>query len=187
MLGDIVLLGRDGHIVGPVVHFADDLLDRLRGVALLAGFDEVGVLGEARRVHQQGHAVAAAQFGRFADVAHRHGLASGRVVGDGEHHARNLFARVFGEDLFEFRKVHLAFERQFELRVGRGVDRAVHGVAAAEFDVPLRGVEVRVARHEVALLEQRREDHVLRGAPLVRGLEPRHAEQLRDRRFEPEL
>ena len=51
------------------------LLDRLRGVALLAGFDEVGVFGEARRVHQQGHAVAAAQFGRFADVAHRHGLA----------------------------------------------------------------------------------------------------------------
>ena len=53
--------------------------------------------------------------------------------------------------------------------------------------MPLRGVEVRVARHDVALLEQRREDHVLRGAPLVRGQEPRHAEQLRDRRFEPEI
>ena len=182
-----VLLGRDGHDVGPGVHFADDLLDRLRGITLLAGLDEVGVLGEARRVHQEGHAVAAAQFGCLADVAHRHGLASGRVVGDGEHHARNPFARVLTQDLFEFRKVHFAFERQFQLRVGRGVDRAVHGVAAAELDVSLRGVEVRVAGDDVALLEQRREDHVLRGASLVRGQEPRHAEQVADCLLEPEV
>ena len=182
-----VLLGRNGHDVGVLVDFAHDLLDRLVGVALLAGLDEVGVLGEAGRVDEQGHAVTAAHLGRLADVAHRHGLSSGRVVGDRQHDARNLLAGILAQHLFELGGVHLALEGDFELRVGRGVDRAVHGVTAAVFDMSLRGVEMGVARHDVAFAEQRREDDVLRRAALMRGQEVGHAEQPFDRLPEPEV
>ena len=61
----------------------------------------------------------------------------------GQHHARNLLAGILAQDLFEFLRVHLALEGEFELGVGCGVDRTVDGVAAAELDVSLRGVEVR--------------------------------------------
>ena len=182
-----VLLGRDGHDVGIGVDFADDLLDRLVGVTGFAGLDEVGVFGETGRVEQQGHSVAAAYFGRLADVAHRHGLSACRVVGDGQHHARNFLARVLAQELFELGDVHFAFERQLLLGVGRLVDGAVHGVAAAELDVSLRGVEMGIARHDVALFEQRREDDVLSGAPLMRGQEERHAEEPGDGLPEPEI
>ena len=111
-----VLLGRDGHDVGIGVDFADDLLDGLVGIALLAGLDEIGILGEAGRVEQQGYAIAAADFGRFADVAHRHGLAAGRVVGDGQHDARDFLARVLAQELFELGDVHLTLERQLSFR-----------------------------------------------------------------------
>ena len=53
--------------------------------------------------------------------------------------------------------------------------------------MPLRGVEVRVARHDVALLEQRREDDVLGGAALVRGQEVGHVEQAPDDLLQPEV
>ena len=182
-----VLLGRDGHDVGIGVDFADDLLDGLVGIAFLAGLDEIGILGETGRVEQQGYAIAAADFGRFADVAHRHGLAAGRVVGDGQHDARDFLARVLAQELFELGDVHLTLERQLFLGVGRIVDRAVHGVAAAEFDVPFGGVEMGVARDDVARLEQCRKDHVLRSTPLVRGQEIGHPEDAFDRLLEPEI
>ena len=182
-----VLLGRNGHQVGVGVDFAYDLLDALVLVAGLAGLDEVGVLGEAGRVDQHRDAVAAAQLGGLADVAHRNGLAAGRVVGDGQHHARDLLLRVRLEHVLQLLQIHFTLERKLLLRVGRSVDGAVDRMAAAELDVALRGVEMRVARHDVALLEQGREDHVLGGAALVGRQEVGHAEEVVHDLLQPEV
>ena len=45
---DAVFLGRHRHGIHVAIHLAGNLLDGLVGISLLAGLDEIGVLGKAR-------------------------------------------------------------------------------------------------------------------------------------------
>ena len=93
-------------------HLLRDLFRRPVGVARLALADEPGVFGEAAGVEIERNAVRGAhRFHRF-DIGHRDRLAAAGVVGDGEHHQRDL-RRAFGRDQrLQRRHVHVAFEIQ---------------------------------------------------------------------------
>ena len=142
-------------------------------------------MGETSRVDQQGNSIAAAQFGRSLDIPHRNGLASGRVVGDGQHDTGDLLLGVFLEDRFQLFEVHLSLEGKFPLSVGRRVDRTVDCYGTAKLDVPLCRVEMGVARNDIALFEQGGEDDVLGSATLVCRQEIGHSEDFLDYGFEP--
>ena len=47
---EAVFLGGHSHAISQRKHLLYDLLDGLVGIALLAGLDEIGILGEAGRV-----------------------------------------------------------------------------------------------------------------------------------------
>ena len=55
-----VFLGRHRHRIHVAVHLAGYLLDALVAVAFLARLDEIGILGKASRVHDDGNTVAVA-------------------------------------------------------------------------------------------------------------------------------
>ena len=98
-----------------------------------------------------------------------------------------IFSRALGLDQpFERRDVHVAFERNARLRVGGFGQRQIDGARAGELDVGARGVEVRVAGHDVAGPAHHGEQNALRRAALVRGDHVREAGELVDHFFEPE-
>ena len=165
---EAVLLGRHGHAVGIREHLAGDFLDGLVGISFLAGLDEICVLGKTGGVEDDTLAIFIGNTAHLAQVLHRHGLAAGGVVSDGNDDERHLVA-VLLESLFEFSNVNIAFEGQFKLSVAGSVDRAVKRGGMTRFDVALGGVEVRVAGHDSALLHEVGEEYVLGSAALMGG------------------
>ena len=96
-----------------------------------------------------------AQFARFADILHAHGLTAGSVIGNGQHHTGDILAVTRLKCCFQFAEIHFALEGKFPLRIGSCINRAVQRNSLAEFDMPFRGIKVRVARNEVTLLQDR--------------------------------
>ncbi len=107
------------------------------------------------------------QLAHGAQIGHRHGLSAGCVVGYGHDDERHA-ALVVGHGLLQLVDVNVALEGMLQLCVAGLVDGAVHGERLAALDMPLGGVEMRVARHHVAGLDQCAEHHVLGGAALMR-------------------
>src|SRR6185295_11361408 len=64
--------------------------------------------------------------------------------------------------------IHVSLERQLELRVRGLRKRKIDGSRASVFDICPRGVEMRIARDDVALLAHDREQDPLGGAALMR-------------------
>jgi len=73
--------------------------------------DEVRVLREPTGVDIERHPVAAADLGDGAHVRHRYRLATTRVVGDRQHHERDLVRTLPVEQVLQRLDVHVAFER----------------------------------------------------------------------------
>ena len=79
------------------------------------------------------------------DVRHRHRLPAAGVVRDGQHHQRNFLRAFGGDQLFERRDVHVAFERNTRLGIrGRG-KRKIDGPGSRELDIRAGRIEVCVA------------------------------------------
>ena len=148
---DGILLGRHGHIVCALIHLMDNLADGLVLIALLAGLDEVGVLGETCGVHKQLDTVFLTQSGYALDVLHGHGLSAGGVVGNGQHYARYLLAGSGLEHFLKLLQVHIALEGNLQLGIGGLLDGAVQSHGLAVLDMTLGGVEMRVAGEDVTL------------------------------------
>ena len=171
-----VFLGRHRHRIHVGIHLARNLLDGFLGISLFARLDEIGVFGKSGRVHHHGHAVFVAERAGFADVLHRNGLSANGVVRHREHHKRHV-SLVLDEHFLEFFQRYVALERQLQLRVASLVDGHVDGLRLAKLNVALRRVEMGVARNNVALLHQIREEHVLGSATLMGGNDVLEAEQ----------
>ena len=95
------------------------------------------------------------------------GLSAGGVVCD-RHDDERYLVGVLGKTFLKLVEIHVALEGHFELGVLCLVDGAVYSESLAALDVTLGGVEVRVARNDVALHEVG-EKHVLGSAALVGG------------------
>ena len=163
---ETVFLSRHGHRVHIREHLAGDLLDGFVGVAFLARLDEIGVLGEASRVHIYGHTVFVAEFGGGFDVSHRDGLTTDGVVGDGQYHERHV-ALVLAEHFLQFLERDVALEGSLELGVFGIVAGDVNSRGFAGFDMTFGGVEVCIAGDDLTGLNEVREEHVLGCATLV--------------------
>ena len=162
-----VLLGAHGHAVSIAEHLHGNLAEGLVLVAFLAGLDEVAVLNEAGTIDIDGHTVFVAQLAGLADVLHRDGLAAHGVVGHGEDHEGHI-ALVLLQHLLQLLEAHITLEGHLELRVVGLGDGHVDGEGLAALDVALGGVEVGIAGHHHAGLDQVGEQHVLGRAALVR-------------------
>ena len=101
------------------------------------------------------------------DIRHGNRLSAHGVVRHRQHHKRHI-SLVFYEHFLEFFERHIALERQFLLRVLRLVDGHVDGFRLAALDVAFRRVEMGVARNNVTLLHQIREQYILGCATLMR-------------------
>jgi hypothetical protein len=115
--------------------------------------DEVRIFGEAAGVEIQRDLVARGYFAHGAQVGDRNRLASARIIRDGDHHQRDFFGAVFGDETLECGHVHVAFERNARLRVGGFGQGEIDGFGAREFDVGARRVEVRVVGNDVSGLQ----------------------------------
>ena len=163
-----VLLGGHGHAVGAGRHVLDDADDVPVGLAGLALLDEPGVLGEPAGVEEQRLAVAVRDLGHRADVVERDRLPATGVVGDGEHDDRHVVAPL-GEQGLEPVDVQVALERVDQRGVVALGDDQVDGLGAGELDVGAGGVEVGVARHDLAGAAEDAEEDLFRGTSLVGG------------------
>ena len=161
-----VFLGAHRHAVGIREHFAGDFLDGLVFVALFAGLDEVGVFSETGGVEDDRHAVLVADFADFLQVLHRNRLAAGGVVGHRHDNERHV-SLVFGQSFVQFGRIHIPFERYFQLGVGSFIDRAVQSDGPAVFDMAFCRVEMGIARDHIAFFHGSREEHVFGSAALV--------------------
>ncbi len=150
---EAVLLGRHRHAVGKSEHLAADFLDGLVGIAFFTGLDEICVLGKTCGVENHALVVLVSDFAHLSEVGHAHRLTAGCVVGDGNDDERDLVG-VLSKAGLKLLGIHIAFERHLKLRVLGLVHSAVHGKCLAAFDVPLSGVEMRVARNDVARLHE---------------------------------
>ena len=166
---EAVLLARHRRAVGQVADLAQDLGDRLVGVALLALLDEVGVLDGAGGVEDDGDALLAAVRRDLAQVRHADRLAAGEV----HRHADGDVGDAVGADLLDQRvdlgEVDVALEGMLGGGVVRLVDDDVAEGAAGELLVQARGREVHVAGDVVAVLDQHLRQDVLGAAALMRG------------------
>ncbi len=168
-VGHAVFLGAHGASVTEREHFLGNLLGSFVGVAGLAEFDEVGVLGEAAGVEVERDVVLVADGADGASVFHGDGLAASGVIGDGEHDEGDAVASDAGDGFFEGGYVHVALEWVDEAGLLAFGDDEVESFGADSFDVGAGGVEVGVVGHYVATLEHGGEEDALGGASLVSG------------------
>ncbi len=163
-----VLFRRHCHYVSQREHLLAYLLDGGVFVLRVAHLDEVCVLGEAGRVENDALVVLVGDLAHAAEVVHRNGLSAGGVVCD-RHDDERYLVGVLGKAFLKLVEIHVALEGHFELGVLCLVDGAVYSESLAALDVTLGGVEVRVARNDVAFLHEVGEKHVLGSAALVGG------------------
>jgi hypothetical protein len=91
-----------------------------------------------------------------------------RVVGYGHYDERYPVGMLL-KGALQLGRVYIALERHFELGLLGLVDGTVQGDGLSALDVALGGVEVRVAGHDVALVYEVREEHILGRPALVGG------------------
>ena len=120
------------------------------------------------RVENDALVVLVGDLAHAAEVVHRNGLSAGGVVCD-RHDDERYLVGVLGKTFPQLVEIHVALEGHFELGVLCLVDGAVYSESLAALDVTLGGVEVRVARNDVAFLHEVGEKHVLGSAALVGG------------------
>src|SRR5215472_3881815 len=168
-IDEAVFFGGHGAAVGMGEDFACDFEGSFVGVAGFAQFDEVGVFGETAGVDVQRNPVLFADLFYCADVGQRDGLATAGIVGDREHDEGNLFGAFAFDQFGEARGVHVAFERVEMSGLFGFRKREVDGGGAIKFAIGAGGIEVRVARDNVAFLAGNVEEDAFGGAPLVRG------------------
>ena len=165
-INETVLLGTHSHCIYIAVHLACNLLNSLVSIAFLAGLDEVRVLGKACAIHNYGNTVLVAKFTSLLDVLHRNGLTANGVVGNGEHHERNI-TLILNENFLQLLERNVTLERYLKLCVLGLVDCNVDSLSLAGFDVTLSSIEVGVARNNVAFLNEIREENILGSTSLV--------------------
>ena len=169
MLTSASFLRTHGRGVGECADLVHDRCDRVIREAGLALLNEIGVLGHARHVVDQQHAVARAPGAQLPQVGHRHRLAARHVDTRGEADVRNAFGAHVRDQRIELRQVDVALERMLALRVVRLVDDHVDERAAGQFLVQPGGREVHVPGHMIARLDEQLGQDVLGAAALVRG------------------
>jgi hypothetical protein len=123
--------------------------------------------------------VALAQLVRAAHVLERHGLTAAGVVGQRQHHEWDP-AGVLRETPLEPAQVHVPLEGVASLRLLPLRDDEIHRDAAVDLDIGARRIEVRVVGHDVAGLQDGREQEVLRDTSLVGRDDVRETEDLAD-------
>ena len=133
--------------------------------------DEPGILGKTGSVDEQERPVTMHQFRHFPQVLHAHRLPAGGVTGKGHDHQRDLFNGMTFENVLHLFQIHIPFERIFVRNIKSLTHTAVHSRSLPVFDMTLGGIEMTVARDDIPLFHQHREQDVLRGPPLMRGQE----------------
>ncbi len=127
-----VLLGADRGAVGQVEHLAGDVAGAALLLARLALLDQVGVLGKAAGVEEQGDAVPLAERLDGVEVGQADRLAAAAVVGHGHHADGNpARLRLSAISRFQLGQVHVALERMPVARLGALGDDQVDGPGAA--------------------------------------------------------
>jgi hypothetical protein len=162
-----VLLGAHRGPVRAGEHLAGDVEDRPAGEPRLPFLDEVGVLGEAAGIEEEGDAVAAADLAHPADVPERGRLAAAAVVGDGHHHQRHFAGALPPDEPVELLHIHVALEGNLRPGVVRFLDGQVQGNAPPDLDVGPGGIEMDVVGHGIALPDHGFEEKALRRPSLV--------------------
>ena len=106
------------------------------------------------------------QFASLADVLHANRLTTNGIIGNGEHHERNI-ALVLLEHLFQLLQADITLEGNFQLGVVSLGNGNIDGECLAALNVTLRGVEMGVTGDDLAGLHEVAEQHVLSGTTLV--------------------
>ena len=124
------------------LHDRCDRAIRETGLALL---NEVGVLGHARHIVHEQHAVWRVHQARSClQVRHRHRLAAGHVDARGQADVRDALGADACDQRIELFQVDVALERMLALRVMGLVDDHVDEGAAGQFLVQPGGGEIHV-------------------------------------------
>ena len=125
------------------------------------------VLGDARHVMHQLHAVPVAPRPDFAEIAQRDRLAARHVDAGRDTDIRDPVGADLPHERVELADVDVTLERVLGLRVVRFVDDDVDKRAASEFLVQPGRREIHVARHVIAIADQQLAQDVLGPAALV--------------------
>ena len=107
-----------------------------------------------------------AEFAGLANVLHANRLSTDGVVGDGEHHERDV-AFVLLQHLLQFLQADISLEGDFQLGVVCLGDGDIDGESLAALNVSLRGIEVSIAGHNHTGFHQIAEQHVFSCTALV--------------------
>ena len=129
--------------------------------------------------------MAVGDLAHRADVGDGHGLAAARVVRDREEDERDPLRPDLPDEGAKLLRVHVPLERGDRRGIERLLDGEVDGLPAVREDVRPRRVEVHVVRDDVAWLEGRREEDVLRRPSLMGGEEVAEPEDVAYGRLEP--
>ena len=113
--------------------------------------------------------MAVAHGAHRADVLEAHRLPAAGIVGDREHHERDVFGAGLRDQAFERGNVHVALERVARARVASFRDQEVDGARPGVLDVGARGVEVAVVRDHLSGTAHQFEEDAFAGATLVGG------------------
>ena len=183
-IGHSVFFGTHRAAVRVTEHLAGDLDRRFVLVPLLANFNEPAVFGEPAGVQEKRNAELTGQRRHVADIFHTHRLPTTGIIRNGKHDHRHA-AQIGGfEEVAQRRDVHVALERVDGLRFAAFADHQVERLGTVVFNVRTGGVEVAVARDDVARLGDRGEEDVFGGAPLMRGDHVGEAGDVADGGFE---
>ena len=163
-----VLFRRHRAAVGIAEHLAGDI-DR-RGIleTLFTVFYEVGIFREATGIDVKRNAGRPGYAADVANIGHRNGLPTTRIVRNRHHDDGNAFRAVLGDEFLECLDIHVALERVIGVEItcfGTGqVDRRTSN----ELDVAARRVEVGVVRHDGVGFDHDPEQDVFRCPALMR-------------------
>ncbi len=118
------------------------------------------------------------------DVLQADRLAAAAVVGDGHHANRDSFGANACDQPLELGRVEVSLERMARSRLKSFVDDQVDGFCTGFLDVCAGGIEVVVARDDLAGPADQLEQDTLAGTPLMRRQDMRHPGQFEEDRLE---
>ena len=163
---DSIFLRTHGHTVSIIEHFFHDLFNRLVLITFLTSFDKVCIFSKTSRVEHYSFAIFVSYSTNFLDIFHRNRLSTSRVIRYRYNDKRNLIS-MFCQYRFQFFRVKISFKRNFQLGIFCLIDCHVPSDSLTPLNMTFRRVKMRVTRHDITLLYEIREKHVLGCTSLV--------------------
>ena len=151
-----IFFRRHGHDIGIREHFFYNLFDGFVFIPFFPCFNEISILCKTGRIDLQVHSVLFTKGRYFPNILHRYGLTSGGIIRNGQYDCRDLFFGIFFQYFLQLGRIHVAFKRNFQLRISCFVDSTIDSQSFPEFNMSFRSIEMGIARQHISFFDNGR-------------------------------